>query len=72
MNLGWIPEIKVKKTLLDKKYATKADIEKIDSRVKEKIKDCEKFAEESSYPEKNVLYDAVYEQKDYPFLKHKL
>jgi pyruvate dehydrogenase E1 component alpha subunit len=66
------PISQVKKILLDKKYASKDEIEKIDSRVKEKIKECEKFAEESPYPEKNLLYDAVYEQKDYPFLKHKL
>ena len=66
------PILQVKKILLEKKYASKNEIEKIDSRVKEKIKECEKFAEESAYPEKNLLYDAVYEQKDYPFLKHKL
>ena len=66
------PILQVKKILLEKKYASKNEIEKIDSRVKEKIKECEKFAEESPYPEKNVLYDAVYEQKNYPFLKHKL
>ena len=36
------------------------------------VSECEKFAEESPYPEKNVMYDAVYEQKDYPFLPHKL
>ncbi len=66
------PISQVKKILLDKKYATKADIEKIDSRVKEKVKECEKFAEDSPFPDKNLLYDAVYEQKDYPFLKHKL
>ena len=66
------PILQVKKILLEKKYASKNEIEKIDSRVKEKVKECEKFAEESSYPEKNLLYDAVYEQKDYPFLKHKL
>ncbi len=66
------PISQVKKILLDKKYATKADIEKIDSRVKEKVIECVKFAEDSPFPDKNLLYDAVYEQKDYPFLKHKL
>jgi len=33
---------------------------------------CEKFAEESPFPEKSLMYDAVYEEKNYPFLKHKL
>ena len=42
------------------------------SGVKELVNECEKFAEESPYPEKSLMYDAVYEQEDYPFLKHKL
>ena len=44
----------------------------MDSRVKERVLECQKFAEESPFPDINVMYDAVYEQKDYPFLKHKL
>ena len=44
----------------------------IDDRVKAMVAECQKFAEESPFPEINVMYDAVYEQKDYPFLKHKL
>ena len=40
--------------------------------VKDLVKECEKFAEESPYPEKSVMYDSVYEQEDYPFLPHKL
>ena len=66
------PISQVKKIVLEKKYATKSQIEKIDASVKDKVKECEKFAEESPYPDKSLLYDAVYEQKDYPFLKHKL
>jgi len=58
--------------LYKKKYATKADIKVIDQRVKELVSECEKFADESPYPEKNVMYDAVYEQEDYPFIPHKL
>ena len=44
----------------------------IDLRVKERVKECEKFAEESPFPEKNIMYDSVYEQQNYPFLKHKI
>ena len=55
-----------------KNYATEDEIAEIDKRVKEKVAECEKFAEESPYPEKNVMYDVVYEQEDYPFLPHKL
>ena len=55
-----------------KKYATDAEIEAIDERVKNLVAECEKFAEESPFPEKNVMYDVVYEQENYPFLPHKL
>ena len=36
------------------------------------LKECEKFAEQSPFPEKNIMYDSVYEQQNYPFLKHKI
>ncbi|MDO5607829.1 MAG: pyruvate dehydrogenase (acetyl-transferring) E1 component subunit alpha [Capnocytophaga sp.] len=63
-------------TVLDvikkKKYATDAEIEAIDQRVKDLVAECEKFAESSPYPTKNVMYDVVYDQENYPFLPHKL
>jgi pyruvate dehydrogenase E1 component alpha subunit len=62
----------VKDIILDKKYASEDDIKDIDKRVKEKVKECEKFADESDFPDKNVMYDVVYEQDDYPFIPHKL
>ncbi len=52
-------------------YATEEEILAIDKRVKALVIECEKFAEESAYPEISQLYDVVYEQKDYPFLSHK-
>ena len=55
-----------------KKYATEEEVAAIDQRVKDMVAECEKFAEESPYPDKNVMYDVVYEQEDYPFLSHKL
>jgi len=66
------PITQVKDVILEKKYATEAELKAIDKRVKDLVDECEKFAEESPYPEKNVMYDAVYEQKDYPFIQHKL
>ncbi|MFT4697362.1 MAG: pyruvate dehydrogenase E1 component alpha subunit [Flavobacteriaceae bacterium] len=62
----------VKDIILEKNYATEADLKEIDKRVKDLVIECEKFADESPYPEKNVMYDSVYEQEDYPFLPHKL
>ena len=48
------------------------EIEIIDERVKDLVDECEKFAEESPYPEAQQLYDVVYEQENYPFIPHKL
>ncbi len=59
-------------TIYENKWATEKEIETIDARVKDLVSECEQFAEDSPYPEKSVMYDAVYEQKDYPFLPHKL
>jgi pyruvate dehydrogenase E1 component alpha subunit len=66
------PITQVKDIIKKNKYATDKDIKEIDKRVKDLVSECEKFADESDYPDKNVMYDVVYEQKDYPFLSHKL
>jgi len=66
------PITQVKQHILDQKYATEDDIAAIDARIKERVKECEEFAENSPYPDLSLMYDAVYEQKDYPFLPHKL
>ena len=66
------PITQVKDVILDKKYASEKDIELIDKRVKDLVKECEKYAEDSPWPEDHVMYDTVYEQEDYPFLPHKL
>lgn len=58
--------------IYENKWATEAEVKKIDQRVKDLVEECEKFAEGSPYPEKNVMFDAVYEQEDYPFLSDKL
>ena len=66
------PIFKVKDLIIKKKYLTTKEIESIDKKVKDGIDECERFAEDSPFPEKSVLYDSVYDQKDYPFIKHKL
>ena len=66
------PITKVLDVIKDKKYASEKEIKEIEKRVKEKVSECEKFADESDFPDKNVMYDVVYEQEDYPFLAHKL
>lgn len=58
--------------IYENKWATEAEIKKIDKEVRALVTECEKFADESPEPEINVMYDSVYEQEDYPFLPHKL
>ena len=55
--------------ILKKKYATEQEIETINKQVKDTIADAVKFAEESPFPTEKDLYDSVYEQTDYPFIK---
>ena len=66
------PITQVKDILIQNSYASQEEISVMDTKVKERVVECQKFAEESPFPDINVMYDAVYEQKDYPFLKHKL
>jgi pyruvate dehydrogenase E1 component alpha subunit len=66
------PITQVLDVIKEKKYATAEEIKAIDASVKDRVKECEKFAEESDYPPVQQLYDMVYEQKDYPFYQHKL
>ena len=66
------PITQVLDIIKEKGYATDAEIEVIDQRVKDLVTECETFAEESDFPAKNVMYDVVYEQENYPFIPHKL
>ena len=66
------PITQVKDIILENNYATEDEIKQIDKRVKKLVSECEKFAEESPFPDKSVMYDSVYEQEDYPFIQHKL
>ena len=66
------PITQVKDIIIQNNYASELEILDIDNSVKQRVLECQKFAEESPYPEINVMYDAVYEQENYPFLKHKL
>ena len=58
----------VKKTLLDKKFATEKDIGVIDKRVNDKVEESVKFAEESKYPDPSEVFRDVYVQQDYPYI----
>lgn len=65
------PITQVRDVILKEGYATEDELKAIDKKVKKRVSECEKFAEESDFPEKDQMYDMVYEQEDYPFLQHK-
>ena len=54
-----------------KKYLSDEEIKAIQLDVKNRVQECVDFAENSPYPEKQQLYDVVYEQEDFPFIKHR-
>ena len=66
------PILYVLNKIYKNKWATEAEIQAIDKSVKQRVLECEKFAEDSPYPDKNVMYDVVYDQENYPFIPHKL
>ncbi|MCI5055011.1 MAG: pyruvate dehydrogenase (acetyl-transferring) E1 component subunit alpha [Flavobacteriales bacterium] len=63
------PIQKVLDTIMAKKYATDAQIKKIQQKVKEQVEESIAFAEKSDYPPKEELYQDVYKDENYPFLK---
>src|SRR5699024_10496273 len=65
------PILHVLNIIYENKWATEEEIAVIDQRVKDRVAECEKFAEESPFPETNIMFDSVYEQEDYPFLSKK-
>ena len=52
-----------------KKWLTEAKIKAIQAKVKQTVEDSVKFAEESPLPEPHELYEDVYTQTDYPYVK---
>ena len=63
------PITHVKNVLLDNKWMTSDEIKAVEKEVKAEVEEAVKFAEESPLPEPYELYEDVYTQKDYPFVK---
>ncbi|MDQ0106369.1 pyruvate dehydrogenase (acetyl-transferring) E1 component subunit alpha [Chitinophaga terrae (ex Kim and Jung 2007)] len=62
------PINQVLKVIQKNKWATEAEIEAINERVKKEVEDCVTFAEESPWPDDSELLKDVYTQADYPFI----
>jgi pyruvate dehydrogenase E1 component alpha subunit len=59
----------VLKTIQSKKYATDAEIEVINAKVRDIVEDSVQFSEESPWPDPSELFTDVYVQQDYPYIK---
>lgn len=55
--------------ILTNGIATEAELEEIDNKVKAKVEEAVKFAEESPYPKPETAFEDIYVQSDYPFLR---
>ncbi len=64
------PILIVKKVIEQKKYASKKQLEEIEARVKERVSECVQFGEDSDFPAPERLYQDVYIQEDYPFIRN--
>ena len=51
------------------KWLTSKEIEEIELWVKKEVEESVEFAENSSYPEAHEIYEDVYMQSDYPYIK---
>ena len=63
------PIEKVLAVIKKNKYATEAELEAIENKVKDIVEESVKFAEESPMPDASELYKDVYAQEDYPYIK---
>ncbi|MCP3660149.1 MAG: pyruvate dehydrogenase (acetyl-transferring) E1 component subunit alpha [Bacteroidetes bacterium] len=59
----------IKALILKKKIGSEKEIEKIDNKVTNTIKESIEFADKSEFPKLEDAINCVYEQKDYKFLK---
>lgn len=64
------PVEQVRNTILKNKYASEADLKKIEDKIKDIVNESVKFADESPFPDPTEIYRDVYAQEDYPFIKN--
>lgn len=63
------PIADVLSTIQENKYASEKELKAIDAKVKQIVEESVKFAEEGEFPADEDIYDNVYAQTDYPFIK---
>lgn len=63
------PIERIRTVILTKNIAEENELEAIEQRINAEIDECVTFAEQSPYPDPRELYEHVYSQTDYPFIK---
>ena len=63
------PITHVKNVLLEQKWMTEEEIKAVEKNIKKQVEEAVVFAEESPLPQPHELYEDVYTQEDYPFVK---
>jgi pyruvate dehydrogenase E1 component alpha subunit len=58
----------VRSVILENKWASEDELEKIELKIKDVVNDCVTFAEESPYPSADEVYKDVYADADYPYI----
>ncbi len=61
------PIEQVRNTILKNKMASEEDLEKIEKKVKQQVKEAVDFAEKSDFPDPSEAMKHVYAQEDYPY-----
>lgn len=62
------PIVLVKNRILESKWATEEELDAIEQKSRAFVDECEAFAEESSLPTVDKIYEYVYSEPNYPFL----
>lgn len=62
------PIEQVRTSILQNNFATEAELEEIDKKIKAEVDESVKFAEQSSYPSPDEAYKDVYAEPEYPFI----
>ena len=65
---GLDPVEQVRKTIIDKKFATDEELKEIEKQKNQQVDEAIQFADESPYPDPEEALKDVYVQKDYPFI----
>ena len=63
------PIEQVRQRILELGHATEEELKIIEGKVKAQVKECVDFAEQSPWPDPSEIYNDVYAEEGYPFIK---